>query len=544
MTIMDKIQRSGGGAGSGGCGCSGSGSGGNVSRFHQASWNEPVIFELDNPGYRGIEVADPDPEIEKAVGKASALIPAGLARKKGPALPRISQARVLRHYLRISQETLGADLNAEIGQGTCTMKYSPTVNERIAATSKLLELHPLQREDSVQGILEIMYRTQRILCGVSGMDEACLQPQSGSQALLAMASMIRARQDLLGHPEKDELITTVFSHPSAAASAIVKGFKVKTVRPLDSGYPDYSHLQALVGPRTAGFIAANPEDTGLYNGDIRRFTDLIHQNGGFCGYDQANANGLFGVVRARESGFDMCFFNLHKSFSTPHGCGGPGTGAVACTGEMAPFLPLPRVTLRGDGKYALSYEDDGGASIGKVRMFHGVAPVAVKAYSWVMSLGAEGLREVAMIATLNNNYLFKRVLDIPGFSAPFPECEQRVEQARYSLEGLFDETGVTSEDVGLRMADFGFHYWTSHHPFIVPQPMTLEPTESASKEDLDEYADTLAHIAQEARSDPKTVKSAPHNSTVHRNVESPLDDPEQWCITWRMYCNRAKSAGG
>ena len=350
--------------------------------------------------------------------------------------------------------------------------------------------------------------------------------------------MIRARQDLSGYPEKDELITTLFSHPSAAATGIVKGFKIKTVRPRKDGYPDIEHLRTLTGPKNAGFIVANPEDTGLYNRDIKSFTDLVHQHGGICGYDQANANGLFGVVRARESGFDMCFFNLHKSFSAPHGCGGPGSGALACTNEMAPYLPLPRIKLE-NGKYLLAYENED-ATIGKVRLFQGVAPVAVKAYSWLMSLGAEGLYEVAKISVLNNNYLYKRVLEIPGFSVPFEKQDQRVEQTRYSLEELYNETGVTSEDIGIRMADFGLHYWTSHHPFIVPQPATLEPTESTSKEDLDEYAETLAHIAQEARKNPQLVKTAPHNSTVHRNNEEPFDDPEQWCITWRMYQKRAK----
>ncbi len=506
-------------------------------QYHAPRWNEPVIFELDNPAYCGIEAAKPDADMLRAVGQPEAGVPAGLLRKKAPALPRINQQRVLRHYLRLSQEVLGADFNVEIGQGTCTMKYSPVVNERIVSTPKLMEMHPLQPDETAQGILEIMWRMQRALAEISGMDEATLQPQSGSQALLTMASMIRAKQDALGHPEKDELITTLFSHPSAAASAIVKGFKIKTVQPRADGYPDFEHLKTLVGPRTAGFIAANPEDTGLYNADICRFTALIHENGGFCGYDQANANGLFGVTRAREAGFDICFFNLHKSFSTPHGCGGPGTGAVACTAEMAPCLPLPRVVQ--EGQYILY---DGGAdenlSIGKVRMFQGVPQVAAKAFAWVMSLGAEGLYEVAKIASLNNNYLYKKVLEIPGFSVPFPKGQQRIEQTRYSLEGLCKETGVTSGDVGLRMGDFGLHYWTSHHPFIVPEPMTLEPTESTAKEDLDEYVQALAFIAEEARTAPEVVKTAPHNQSAHRNIEEPLDDPDEWAITWRMYQKR------
>lgn len=505
---------------------------GGPRRFHQASWDEPLIFELNNPGQIGIETPPPDGEMMKITGPARDLLPAAVRRQAPPALPRVGQARVLRHYLRLSQECLGAGLNVEIGQGTCTMKYNPPIDERIARREEVADLHPLQSEETVQGMLEILYRMQDILCEISGLDAVSLQPQSGSQALMVMASMIRKKQDADGHPEKDEMITTLFSHPSAAAAAIVKGFAIKTVRPRADGYPDFEHFKTLVGPRTAGLILANPEDTGLYNGKIRRFTDLIHQWGGLCAYDQANANGLFGVTRAREAGFDLCFFNLHKSFAAPHGCGGPGTGAVAAKRELAPFLPRPTVSFDG-ARYHLDAGD--ARSIGKARMFYGACQVAVKAYAWVMSLGAEGLREVAKVAALNNSYLYRRVLAIPGVGAPFDPDAQRVEQARYTLAQLCQETGVHSEEIGLRMADYGLHYWTSHHPFLVSEPMTLEPTESPSIEDLDEYADALAQVAREARLTPELVRQAPHNSAVHKNLEDAFDDPEQWAITYRAY---------
>ena len=500
--------------------------------FHQAKWNEPIIFELDSPGQVGVEFPPPDPDMRKETSGPFRGIPNAAWRKRPPVLPRIGQARVLRHYLRLSQECLGADLNVEIGQGTCTMKFNPPINERITRTPKLSELHPLQPVDTMQGLLEILYRTQSMLAEISGMDAVCLQPQSGSQALMTLSAIIRAKHAAAGHPERNELITTVFSHPSAAASAIVMGFTVRTVRARADGYPDFEHFRSLVGPKTAGFICANPEDTGLYNPEIARFTALVHENGGVCGYDQANANGLFGVTRAREAGFDMCFFNLHKSFATPHGCGGPGTGAVAVTSALSRFLPGPSVSIDGDQYVLAPAAPD---SIGKVRMFFGVPQVAVKAYAWMRSLGADGLYTVAKTAALNNAYLYRRLVSAPGITAPFDPASQRVEQARYSLADLKTETGVSSEDVQRRMCDFGLHYWTSHHPFIVPEPMTLEPTESPSKEDLDEYADTLLHILQEAKENPELVRTAPHCSTVHRNEDAALDDPSQWAITWRMY---------
>ncbi|GAG04175.1 unnamed protein product, partial [marine sediment metagenome] len=257
----------------------------------------------------------------------------------------------------------------------------------------------------------------------------------------------------------------------------------------------------------------NPEDTGIFNPRIEEFVQVVHDAGSLCAYDQANANGILGITRAKEASFDLCHFNLHKTFSTPHGCGGPAAGASGVTSKLAPFLPVPTVKFDG-GKYSLDYERPD--SIGKIGPFYGVAPNVLRAYAWIMSLGADGLREVAEVAVLNNNYLMKKVLEIRGASAPYATGKRRIEQVRYSWEQLAEETGVHSEEIGLRVADFGTHYWTSHHPYVVPEPMTLEPTESYSKADLDEYAAILKHIADEAYTNPELVKTAPHNSTVHK----------------------------
>ena len=284
--------------------------------------------------------------------------------------------------------------------------------------------------------------------------------------------------------------------------------------------------------RTAALLITNPEDTGIYNPKIAEFVDIVHRAGGLCSYDQANANGILGVTRAREADFDLCHFNLHKTFSTPHGCGGPAVGATGVREDLARFLPVPLVGFDGE-KYRLDY--DVSDTIGKVCSFHGVPAVVLKAYAWAAALGAEGMREVAEIAVLNNNYLLKKMLEIPGVSAPYAEGKRRIEQVRYSWEKLTEETGVHSEELGIRAADFGVHYWTSHHPFVVPEPCTLEPTESYSKEDLDEYVAIISHVASEAYTDPELVKSAPHNSTIHTIEHDPFDDPAQWAVTWRAY---------
>jgi glycine dehydrogenase subunit 2 len=505
----------------------------NLRRFHQARWDEPIIFELSRPGQRGILVPEVEGTIRDQVGDVLAALPASLRRRQPPALPELAQPQVLRHYVRLSQENLGADLNVDVGQGTCTMKYSPKVNDQLAASPKVAGLHPLQDDTTVQGILEVMYRFEQMLKAISGMDRFSLQPGAGSAAIYTNVSIIRAYHEARGElGQRDEIITTIFSHPSNAACARTAGFKVITLYPDADGYPDLDALRAAVSDRTAGLLITNPEDTGIFNPRIREFVDVVHEAGGLCSYDQANANGILGITRAREAGFDLCHFNLHKTFSTPHGCGGPGSGVVGVTQELALFLPIPLVAFDGQ-TYSLDY--DRPASIGHIRPFHGNVPAILRAYAWVMSLGAEGLRQVAEVAVLNNNYLLKRMLEIPGVSAPYAQGKRRIEQVRYSWQELSEETGVHSEEIGLRAADFGVHYWTSHHPFVVPEPCTLEPTESYSKDELDEYADIMAHVAREAREDPNLVKTAPHNSTIHTIDHAPFDDPARWAMTWRAY---------
>lgn len=510
-----------------------------VRQFHQAKWDEPIIFELSRPGQRGVVPPAAELEIVESVGEGLDRIPAKMLRKEAPKLPEIEQLKVLRHYLRLSQETLGADFNVEIGQGTCTMKYSPKINDLLAKMPQMTELHPLQDESTVQGILEIMYKLDLFMREISGMDRFTMQPSGGSQAILAMASIVRAYHESKGESEKrNEIITTMFSHPSDAAAAAVMGYKIVTIYPDKEGYPDLEAFKAAVSEKTAAFIVANPEDTGVYNKRVQEFTKLVHGVGGLCCYDQANANGLLGVTRAKEAGFDMCFFNLHKTFSTPHGCGGPATGAVGVLKELEQFLPAPLIDFNG-GKYCLNYNLKN--SIGKVRSFYGVPQVMLKAYSWIMSLGAEGLYEVAKVAVLNNNYLFKQILGIKGMSAPYIPGKQRIEQVRYSMEALESATGIGVEDFQNRIFDFGLHFWTSHHPYVVPAPFTLEPTETTSKEDMDEYVEAFRHIAEEAYNNPEIIKTAPHNSVIHKIDGSDLDTPDKWCITWRSYLKKAEN---
>jgi len=507
-------------------------------KFHQAKWDEPVIFEMHTPGERGILVPEVEQEIQEAAGDGISSIPENMRRKSKPALPEVSQMRVLKHFLRISQHTLGADFNIDIGQGTCTMKYSPKINESFVRSPKTAEIHPYQDEDTVQGALEVMYKLDTFLQEISGMDKFTFQPGGGAAAILVMVSIIQKYHELRGEGQKrDEIITTIFSHPSDAAAAAVKGYKVITLYPDEYGLPDIEALKKAVSERTAGLLITNPEDIGIFNNKIQEFTKIVHDTGGLCGYDQANANGLLGITRAKEADFDMCFFNLHKSFSSPHGCGGPATGALGVRDNLIDYMPMPLVEFDGN-KYSLNHNLP--HSIGKVRGYYGVFPVVLRAYAWIMSLGAEGLREVAEVAVLNNNYVKKKIQELGGAAISYPKTPGRIEQVRYTWEKLTEDTGVSTEDITNRMVDFGFHLWSSHHPWVVPQPFSIEPTESYSKAELDEYLAGLEKTVNEAYEDPDKVKNAPYQSVVHKIDPDPLDDPKKWAVTWRAYLKKQK----
>jgi glycine dehydrogenase subunit 2 len=505
-----------------------------LRNYHAQVWDEPLLMDLSVKGQRGILIPETEKEIQATVGEAEDLIPSTMRRKASPDLPELAQPQVLRHFTRLSQMTMGNDVSNDIGVGTCTMKYSPKVNEALCGLPQMADLHPYQDDSTVQGMLEIMYKTRDFLREISGMDEICVQPTSGGQAVYTAASIIRAYHEARGEGQKrDQVITTIFSHPVDAACPATVGYEVVTVMPDKDGYPDIEALKAALSDRTAALMITNPEDIGLYNPRIEEFVKLVHDVGGLCFTDQANANGVLGKARAADAGFDMCHFNLHKTFSSPHGCMGPGCGALAVKEHLARFLPVP--ILKKEGKrYTLDY--DRPESIGKVRDFYGNAQVVLRTYAWIMSLGAQGLNEVAEIAVLNNNYLEKLLLAIPGISESYGEGKIRLDQIRYSWEKLTADTGVTSEDVERRMTDFGIQaYWLSHHPHVIPEPFTPEPSDSHSKDDIDEWAAVMKQISKEAYEEPETVKSAPHRGITKAIDESAMILPEKCMFTYKKY---------
>jgi glycine dehydrogenase subunit 2 len=517
---------------------------GGVLRDYQAPrWNEPLIVEMSNPGERGIMVPLAEDDVKAAVGEPTQYVPECMRRDVAPALPELSQHQVLRHYLRLSQETLGMDLGSDISEGTCTMKYSPKMHEELVRHHKMADLHPWQDEETLQGILEIVYDTGQYLKSISGMDAFTLQPGGGSHAVFTNACVMRAYFEARGElDQRTEMITTIFSHPCDAATPNVAGFKVITVMPDENGYPDLEAFKAAVSEKTVGCMITNPEDTGIYNPQIDKYVEVLHDAGALAFTDQANANGILGYARARDAGFDACHFNLHKTFSSPHGCEGPATGAYLCSEKLAPYLPVPLVTCDG-AKYHLDY--DRPESIGRVRGFLGNWMGVMRAYAWIRNMGPDGLKEVAEISVLNNNYLDNLLLAVRGVSRPYAEGHRRLDQVRYSLEGLKEATGVGTEDIHDRMVDFGIQsFWMSHHPWVVPEPFTPEPCETYSKEDLDEWAAVIKKASDEAFENPEFVKAAPHRSSAAKvaRVEA-MEEPDQWSLTWRGYQRKIRTTG-
>lgn len=504
-----------------------------LRKFHQARWDEDIILEMSVPGERGVLIPKAEKAIADAVGDGVSVLD-GLKRKESPALPEINQMKVNRHFMRLSQETLGTDVNIDISEGTCTMKYSPKAQEHLVSRNRnITAIHPLQDEGTIQGVLSMYYKLEEFLKELSGLDNFCFQPGGGAHAVFTNACIIRAYHAARGDTKRDEIITTMFSHPCDAASPATAGYKVITLMPDNKGYADLEAMKTALSERTAGIFITNPEDTGIYNPKIDEYVNAAHRVGALCSYDQANANGMLGIARAKEAGFDMCHFNIHKTFSSPHGCMGPAMGANGVRAELAKFLPTPRVEFDGK-KYSLDY--DRPESIGMVRSFFGNAPIVVRAYAWIMQHGADGLREVAECSVLNNNYMEKKLRAIPGVVVWYAEGKRRLEQVRYSWEKLTADTGVTTDDVMRRMADFGIqHYWTSHHPWVVPEPFTLEPCESYSKDDIDEYCAVLAQCSKEAYENPELIKGAPYNLPIHKVSEPSVDEPERIAVTWRQY---------
>ncbi len=504
-----------------------------LRRYRSPVWDEPLIMEQGGSDRRG---AVPPPPIE---GSRALEIPRALRRATPPALPEVAEPDVLRHYLHLSQETMGM-LGISLF-GTCTMKYNPRVNERLASLTQLADIHPHQDDSTVQGLLEIVHGMDLALRELSGMDRFVFQAGGGAAAAFLHTTVTRAYHESRGELEqRREIVTTQQAHPCNPATAAAAGFDVVTLPMEDDGYPSIGALRAVLGPQTAALMINNPDDMGIYNPHIKEWVRAVHEVGGLCFYDHANFNGVMGRVRAAELGFDACMFMLHKTFGVPKGGGGPAVGAYGCVSALEPYLPGPLVVATDTG-YA---REENRTGVGRVREYLGNANLVVKAYSWLLAMGGDGVREAADLSVLANNYMETRLLAIPGVTKSFPQVtKHRLEMTRYSLGEYTEQTGVTAVDIQNRMTDYGIDaFWLSHEPWIVPEPFTPEAGETWPIEDLDYWIDVLAHVTDEGRHDPQMVKSAPHRQVVAQLDGSSLDDPQRWATTWRSYRRKNPTA--
>lgn len=502
-----------------------------IPEFRAAKWNEPVVMEMVRPGARGQLFPAPEDEVTETVG--SELITGVMARKDRPDLPEMTEFEAQRHYLHLSQMTLGM-MGISLF-GTCTMKYNSKTAEYATLRPELAEVHPYQHPDTLQGVLEIIHDFDGILRDLSGMDQFIFQAGGGADAAYTMTAVARAYwQDrgMLG--QRIEMVTSVQAHPCNPATAAAAGFKVVNLPLEENGYPSLEALKAAVSDKTALIMINNPDDMGIYNPEIKEWVKVAKEAGALCFYDHANFNGVMGKLSARELGFDACMFMLHKTFGAPKAGGGPAVGAYGCTDELAPYLPCPVVVKNGD-RYIL--DEDRPKSAGKVREFWGNVPQVVKAYAWSRAMGADGIQLASDISVVANNYMDKKLGEIPGLKISNPSIDaHRMEMTRWSLGPLTEETGVTTVDFANRMADYGIDpYWMSHEPWIVAEPFTPEAGELWSKEDIDTWIGVIAQIADEARTNPDMVKTAPHNQAIAQVKGDAFEDPAKWAMTWRAY---------
>jgi len=465
--------------------------------------SEPLLFELSAPGRKGCRLPELDvPE---------APLPAEYLREELP-LPEVSELDVVRHFTRLSQLNYSVDTHF-YPLGSCTMKYNPKVNEELARLPGFAQIHPYQDEATVQGALQLMYELQAFLGEIAGLPAVSLKPAAGAHGELAGMLMIRAYHRARGEEQRDTVLIPESAHGTNPASAAMCGFRVVAVPSDRRGNIDAEELARVADGKCAGLMLTNPNTLGLFEERILKVAEIIHRAGGLIYCDGANMNALLGMARPGELGMDLLHFNLHKTFSTPHGGGGPGAGAIAVREELAPFLPVPLVIRDERGHYALDYERP--QSIGRMRSFFGNFLVMVRAYSYIRALGAEGLREVSRAAVLNANYLLHRLRG--AYDLPY---ERRC-MHEFVLSGSRQaRKGVRTLDIAKRLIDYGFHPPTIYFPLVVKEALMIEPTETESREVLEAFAEALLAIAREAEETPELLHSAPHNAPVARLDET------------------------
>jgi glycine dehydrogenase subunit 2 len=501
--------------------------------FRQAKWEEPVIFELGMKNRVGFNVPSIEPELRDAINDVSDLVPGDLLRSKPPELPELSEVEVLRHFIHLSQMNYGVN-SGIYPLGSCTMKYNPIINEVLAGHEKLTEIHPEQDESTIQGILEILYKLNLALLEITGMDDGSLQPVAGAHGEYLGILLIRAYQKDKGElDQRTEIIIPDSAHGTNPASAIMGGFKTVEVLSDSDGGVDLSALESVVGPKTAGLMLTNPNTLGIFDRNISKISEIVHDVGGLMYYDGANLNAVMGKCRPGDMGFDIVHVNLHKTFSTPHGGGGPGSGPVGVKSFLSEYLPVPTIEYEND---VYKFNWDKKKTVGKIHGYYGNVNPMLKAYAYILTLGAEGLKEASELSVLNSNYIAEKLKKVKGLSLPFGEGKPRMHEAVISATNMLNETGVQALNVSKKLLDFGIHAPTTYFPLIVPEALMIEPTETEPLEALDEFIDAVKKVSELAYSNSEEVLQAPKNTSIGRLDEPRAAHPRTICLTWRSFC--------
>ncbi|THE15505.1 glycine dehydrogenase subunit 2 [Bacillus timonensis] len=469
--------------------------------------DQPLIFELSKPGRIGYSL----PELDVPDVILDDVIPSDYLREEEPELPEVSELDIMRHYTALSKRNHGVD-SGFYPLGSCTMKYNPKINENVARYNGFAHIHPLQDESTVQGAMELMYDLQEHLKEITGMDEVTLQPAAGAHGEWTGLMMIRAYHEANNDTARTKVIVPDSAHGTNPASATVAGFETITVKSGEDGLVDLEDLRRVVGPDTAALMLTNPNTLGLFEENILEMTEIIHSAGGKVYYDGANLNAVLSKARPGDMGFDVVHLNLHKTFTGPHGGGGPGSGPVGVKEDLIPFLPKP-VLVKTEEGYHFDYNRP--QSIGRVKPFYGNFGINVRAYTYIRSMGPDGLKAVTENAVINANYMMRRLA--PYFDLPYDKhCKHE-----FVLSGRRQKKlGVRTLDIAKRLLDFGYHPPTIYFPLNVEECMMIEPTETESKETLDDFIEAMIQIAKEAEENPEIVQEAPHTTVVSRLDET------------------------
>jgi len=462
-----------------------------------------LIFEISKEGRSAYQF----PECDVYEAELDLMIPGVFLRETDIDLPEVCEVDIIRHFTNLSNKNYGVDTGF-YPLGSCTMKYNPKINEDMASLSGFTGIHPYQPEKTAQGALELMYDLDQMLSEISGMERVSLQPAAGAHGEMTGLMIIRAYHESRGDYKRKKIIVPDSAHGTNPASAAVVGFDIVEIKSDKNGAVDMESLKAALDDEVAGLMLTNPSTLGLFEQNIKQISDLVHGAGGLLYYDGANMNAIMGITRPGDMGFDVIHFNLHKTFATPHGGGGPGSGPVGVRSDLVRFLPVPVIEKKDDG-YVLDY--DRPDSIGKVKSFYGHFGIMVRAYAYILTMGAEGLRKVSEKAVLNANYMMSKLKKY--YHLPMDQvCKHE-----FVLGGIQQEnSGVSTLDIAKRLLDYGYHPPTIYFPLIVHEAIMVEPTETESIETMDSFIDTMIKIAQEAEENPEILKTAPHHTHVRR----------------------------